>query len=114
MDQIKNNEQIRKAALVLSVFGITIPNGIFLYYFFSDPALFLSAFSNPISLVFILEAFMLLFFIAWILSGLGIKQPSGPVFIVLSIIGSLGFSVPYLVYKQLQELPGAESLKTDS
>jgi hypothetical protein len=110
MEQIKDREMIRKAALVLAVFGITVPNGIFLYYFFSDPALFLSAFSNPISLVFILEAFILMFFIAWILSRLGIKQPSGPVFIVLAILGSLGFSIPYLVYKQLQERPGDKSL----
>lgn len=79
---------------VLALFGLIVPNGIFLYYFFSSPEVMQAAMSNPISLVFISEAFLLMFLFAWLLRKVGSTQPSGFVFILMSLVGSMVFSVP--------------------
>lgn len=62
---------------LLATMGFFIPNGNFCYYFFTDFAVTKSALSNPISLVFIIEAFFLMFLFAWLLKKSAIKTPAG-------------------------------------
>ncbi len=50
-----------KVLLAFAVFGLIVPNGFFLYYASVAPAALHAAFSNPVSLVFITEAFFLMF-----------------------------------------------------
>lgn len=50
-----------KVLLALAVSGFIVPNGVFLYYALVAPAALHAAFSNPVSLVFITEAFFLMF-----------------------------------------------------
>ena len=79
---------------VLAVFGFCVPNGIFLYFLVKDPGLLRAALGNPLALTFIVEAFFLMFLLAWLIARAGLRKPSATAFIVLSIIGSLAFSVP--------------------
>ena len=78
----------------LAVFGLLIPNGAFIYFFLTDPQVTRAAMTNPISLVFMFEAFVLMLLFAWLLHRAGVRRPSGLVFIVMSLIGSMVFSVP--------------------
>ncbi len=85
--------ELRVLAL-LAIFGLLVPNGIFVYYFFNDPEVSRIAMSNPISLVFMTEAFFLMFLFAWLLRKAGSTKPNGLVFIIMSLVGSMVFSVP--------------------
>lgn len=87
-----------KSLLALAVFGFIVPNGCFIYFALSDFGTVLRALRNPIALVFITEAFALMGLIAWLLHQWGWRRPSWGGFIVLSLLGSLLFSVPLCLY----------------
>ena len=78
----------------LAVFGLLVPNGVFVYYYFNDPEVTRIAMSNPISLVFMTEAFFLMFLFAWLLRKVACTKPNGLAFIIMSLAGSMVFSVP--------------------
>jgi hypothetical protein len=84
--------------LFLAIFGLLVPNGIFLYYTFTQPDAVCAAMANPIALVFISEAFVLMFLFAWLLHRLGFRSPGWLAFIAMSILGSMVFSVPMFLY----------------
>jgi len=79
---------------ILSAVGLIVPNGIFLYVSATDRMALREALANPISAVFMVEALFLMFLFAWLLSRGGSRKPTGIVFILLSLVGSLAFSVP--------------------
>jgi hypothetical protein len=87
-----------KFLLALAVFGFIGPNGCFVYFALSDFGTVLEALRNPIALVFITEAFALMFLIAWLLHHWGWRRPGWGWFVVLSLLGSLLFSVPLYLY----------------
>ena len=68
----------------LAIFGLIIPNGVFLYSSLVAPTALHSALSNPVVLVFITEAFLLLFLFAWVIRHLGCRSPGWLAFIVMS------------------------------
>ena len=90
----------REAATLaaLAVFGLVVPNGIFLWYFFADHGVVRAALTNPVALVFISEAFLLMFLFAWLLRKAGSGKPTGFIFILLSLAGSLACSVPLTLW----------------
>lgn len=88
---------------LLAFFGATIPNGIFIYYFFTSPETTKAALTNPISLVFIIEAFVLMFLFAWLLAKMSLGRLSGKIFILMSLLGSMVFSVPVALYVILKD-----------
>ena len=83
-----------KALVTLAVLGALIPNGVFCYYLLTSPQTTKAALANPIALVFMAEAFILMFLFAWLLRKFSSKRPSSLVFIVMSLLGSMVFSVP--------------------
>lgn len=87
-----------KVLLALAVSGLIVPNGVFLYYALVTPAAVHAALSNPVSLVFITEAFFLMFLFAWVIRHLGFRSPGWRAFIVMSLLGSMVFSVPAFLY----------------
>lgn len=87
-----------KLLLALAVSGLIVPNGIFIYYSLAAPALLHDALTNPVALVFIAEAFLLMFLFAWVIHRQGLRSPGWLAFIVLSLLGSLAFSVPAFLY----------------
>lgn len=92
------SEAQEKLLLVLAVFGLIVPNGFFLYYSLVSPSALLAALSNPVALVFITEAFLIMFVFAWVIRHVGFRSPGWLAFIVLSILGSMAFSVPAFLY----------------
>lgn len=86
-----------KFLLALAVFGLLVPNGIFIWHVFFGMDKIFAALSNPVSLVFILEAFALMFLGAWWLAKTGGKRPGAAGFVAWSLIAGLLFSVPLVI-----------------
>ncbi len=91
-------ERQEKMLAGLATFGLIVPNGCFLYYSLVRPSALVAAIANPVALVFICEAFFLMFFLAWLLHKGGFRTPGWRAFIVMSLVGSLMFSVPATLY----------------
>ena len=84
----------------LGFFGL---NGLFIYYAVRQPDVLAAALENPISLVFIVEAFFLVAFTAWVISQLNLRQPGWLVFVIFSVVGGLAFSVPFFLLLHLRK-----------
>ena len=87
-----------KALLALAIFGIIVPNGVFLYFSLIDATALHEALNNPIALVFMTEAFLLMLLFAWLIRRLGFRSPGWLVFLIMSLVGSMVFSVPAFLY----------------
>ncbi|MEO0559101.1 MAG: hypothetical protein AAF170_13065 [Bacteroidota bacterium] len=94
---------------VVAAVGFFGLNGVFLAYALLHPEALMAAFQNPISLVFILEAFVLMGLLTWGIAALKIETPGWRLFVLLSLVGSLAFSVPAFALlhlrKQRQQTP---------
>lgn len=82
---------------ILATFGFLVPNGIFVYASMQADVLRV-ALSNPIALMFIIEALFLMALFAWLIHRSGNKYPGWQAFIILSVLGSMAFSVPAYLY----------------
>src|SRR5687768_9358924 len=87
-----------KLLLALASFGLLVPNGLFLYHALWNPDAVRAALTNPVALVFMTEAFFLMFLFAWLIHRSGNKSPGWKVFILMSLVGSMVFSVPAFLY----------------
>lgn len=88
------SDRERSALLCLAIVGLLVPNGLFLYVAATAPHILRDALRNPIACVFIAEAFFLMFLIAWLLAKCGVRRAGVVAFVLLSLAGSLAFSVP--------------------
>ena len=81
--------------LIAALFGITVPNGLFIYWLLVEYNGLAAVLQDKLAVAFILDAFLSLGLIAVYLA----RHPIGPVrwpaFVALSIIGGLGFSLPF-------------------
>lgn len=84
--------------LLLAMVGLVGINGLFLTQFYYNPDAMLSAWRDPIAGVFIVEAFLLMFLAAWLVRRLQIRNPGWIWFIILSLLGTLLFSVCLYLY----------------
>lgn len=87
-----------RVLLALSILGLTVPNGVFLWVAFLHPGALEAALRNPASAVFIAEAFFLMFLGAWLAGRAGLRRPGPLAFVALSLAGSLAFSVPLTLW----------------
>jgi hypothetical protein len=87
-----------RCLLALTIFGLIVPNGLFIYYTMFEWSTVMAAMTNPIAMVFIAEAFTIMFLIAWLIHHFGLKSPGWSAFIVLSLLGSMMFSMPLCLY----------------
>ena len=87
-----------KFLLGLAIFGLTVPNGFFLYHAIFNPDIMWAALANPIAMVFIAEAFLLMFLFAWFIHRRGFRSPGWLTFIIMSLVGSMVFSIPAFLY----------------
>ena len=83
------------ALLVLAFFGFIGPNGLFFYWLvteYSGPGAVLQ---DTLAVAFIADAFLATLYLAYAFA----KTPIGPVkwywFVLLSLAGGLGFSMPF-------------------
>jgi hypothetical protein len=81
----------------MAVFGFIGLNTVFIYGIFWQPQLLISAFTNPISLAFIVEAFLLMGVLAYLLTRWKVGRLHWGWFVVLSLIGSMAFALPVVL-----------------
>ena len=89
---------IRPLFLVAAIFGFLAINCPFLYFALIEKEVYSEALNNGLALVFIGEALLLMFFLAYIIARIGWKKPGWIFFIVMSLLGSLAFSIPLQLY----------------
>jgi hypothetical protein len=96
--------------LIIALFGLIVPNGIFIYWLFTEFESVGEVMSNKLAAAFIIDAFMAMFLLAYWFA----VKPIGKIrwywFIVLSLVGGLGFSLPF--YWWLNQKVGALEEKT--
>jgi hypothetical protein len=77
----------------LAISGFLILNGAFLYGL-ADRDLVFEAVTNPLALAFVVEAFILMGVLAYLLAKWNVTRLSWQWFVFLSVIGGLAFAVP--------------------
>ena len=80
--------------LIIALIGFLVPNGFFIYWLLVDFHSLEQVLSDRLALGFILDVFVAMLLLAYYFA----KRPIGPVrwpwFVVLSLAGGLGFSLP--------------------
>lgn len=88
----------RTILLTIALFGLLVPNGMFFYYVFVEFTSFRDVLSNWLALGFIIDAFMATGLLAFWFA----RHPQGRytwrMFVLLSLLGGLGFSLPFFTY----------------
>ena len=83
------------ALLLIALFGLFVPNGIFIYWLFTEFSSLGDVINNRLALGFIIEAFLVLGLLAYWFA----KNPPGKIrwywFVLFSLIGGLGFGLPF-------------------
>lgn len=81
--------------LMIALFGLVVPNGIFIYWLLTEFRGVGEVLQNKLAVAFIIDAFLAMFLLAYYFA----RHPIGRVkwywFIALSILGGLGFSLPF-------------------
>lgn len=84
--------------LSIAAFGLFVPNGMFLYYVAARLNSIAEVANNLLALGFIIDAFMATGLLAWFFAKHPIGKYSWKLFVGLSLIGGLGFSIPFFYY----------------
>jgi len=92
------SSQQKLTALAVALFGLFIPNGMFFVYVFTQFHSLTEVLNNLLALGFIIDAFMATALLAWWFAKNPLGRYSWKVFIRLSLIGGLGFSLPFFYY----------------
>ena len=83
------------ALLLIALFGLFVPNGIFIYWMLTEFSSMSDVTNNRLALGFIIEAFVVLGLLAYWFA----KNPPGRIkwtwFVLFSLIGGLGFGLPF-------------------
>ena len=80
--------------LLVALFGLLVPNGIFLYWLLYEYDGISSVIQNKLAVAFIMDAFLAMGLLAFYFAINPIGKVNWYWFIVLSILGGLGFSIP--------------------
>lgn len=80
--------------LAVALVGLVGPNGAFLCFSLAEPNLLDSFLSHPLALAFLAETVGLMLLGCWLLRRTGAEIPTVLAFVLLSLLGSLLFSVP--------------------
>jgi hypothetical protein len=84
----------RRWLIALAVLTFVGVNGAFLYGVAVDPGALGAAMRNPVSAAFMVEAFLMVIVLAWLLVRWGVSGISRTWFVVLSILGGVAFALP--------------------
>ena len=95
--------------LLVALFGFLVPNGFFVYWLFTDFDGLGAVLRNTLAMGFILDVFLVLAILAVYFA----RHPLGPVkwywFVVLSLLGGLGFSLPLFYWLNRRFSPATEA-----
>lgn len=96
----------RIGLIIFGIVGFFGLNALFGYALLTRPQAMWEAFENPVSLVFIFEAFMLLGLFAYLFGKWGVSRVGWKAFVLLSLLGSMAFAVPVvLLWKRKGAVP---------
>ena len=87
----------RIALIALGVVGAVVLNSVIVYCAIFHWHLVVEAHLNPVSAVFIAEAFLLMLFWAYFLRKWGVARLGWGWFVVLSLLGSMAFAIPVVL-----------------
>jgi hypothetical protein len=96
----------RAGLWLLASLGLAGINGAFLVGL-ATPGALSAALSNPVSLAFIVEAFVLVGLLAYLIDKWGVATLEWPWLVALSLLGGLAFAVPVVI---LWRRPGREGV----
>ena len=84
--------------LSIAFFGLFVPNGMFIYYIVAEFASLAEVLHNHLALGFIIDAFMATGLLSWWFAKNPLGKYSWKMFLGLSLLGGLGFSIPFFYY----------------
>ena len=96
--------------LAIALFGHLVPNGLFVYWLVVEFDGVQAVLDDHLAVAFMLDAFLALGVLAYLFA----IKPPGPIrwpwFVLLSLLGGLGFSIPfYLWLNQRRAEPRTEA-----
>ena len=97
MDDMKLKKNDRAILWIVATIGLLGINGVFLYVVIFRPELVREALTNLYSMVFIIEAFILLPLLCFLIAVAKLKSPNWFGFLIISLLGSLAFSIPFSI-----------------
>ena len=84
----------RIALTVLALFGLLGPNAAFIYFMVTRWDEFTAALTHPIALALLVDAVMTTALLAWYFARHPLGKRGWKTFVMMSLLGGLGFSVP--------------------
>jgi hypothetical protein len=87
----------RAALITFGAVGFFGLNGLFAYAILLKPQAMWEAMENPVSLVFMIEAFMLLGLFAYLFGRWGVSRWGWKAFVAFSLLGSMAFAIPVVL-----------------
>ncbi len=103
MNFLEKLQPYKPVLWIFALVGLLGLNGTFLYYTIFQPDVQAAALENPVSVVFIVEAFLMVAFAAWVIWLMGFERPGWFLFVIMSIVGSLAFSVPFFLLMHIRK-----------
>lgn len=89
--------------LIVALFGLLVPNGLFVYWLFTDFRGAGSILEDKLALAFILDALLALVLITIYLARRPIGRVGWPWFVAFSLLGGLGFSLPFYYWLNVRK-----------
>ena len=95
--------------LFLAAFGMLVPNGFFLYWLFFEFRSLDQILTDNLALGFILDLLLATGILSWLFA----VKPVGPIkwpwFLLLSLLGGLGFSIPLYLWLNWRAAPATRA-----
>jgi hypothetical protein len=91
---ISLNDRSFFVLIIIALFGLIVPNGLFLSWLFTEYNGIGPVLDNHLALAFIIDAFMVMILLAVYFARKPIGRLRWHWFVVLSLVGGLGFSLP--------------------
>jgi hypothetical protein len=96
----------RTLLTLVALFGLLGPNGVFVYYALFRWNDLLAGLRHPVALAFLIEAMVVMVFLAALIALRPIGRWGWKTFLALSLIGGLAFSIPAFILMSEPRVPG--------
>ena len=84
--------------LATALFGLLVPNGLFVYWLVVEFDTVRVVLDNHLAVAFMLDAFLALGLLAYLFSIKPLGSVRWPWFVLLSLLGGLGFGIPFYIW----------------
>jgi len=91
--------------LLIAFIGLLVPNSMFIYALLHDFPSIAAALSDTMALSLLIDAFMATGLFAYLFAVRPVGPITWPWFVALSLLGGLGFSVPFYLWLNWRRSP---------